>query len=291
MAQTDPDARRQRATQVVGVAVVVSLVAALSRRAGSGGLAPALLIALLSFALAICPATCARAGAGAATQEQRSALEQARAEREATETFLRLVADSLPARPGYWDRDDRGRFAHRGSCDWPPVTPAQMLGRRIADLGPPCDRRAKANAPRSEAVLAGRAQRFERELAAALERDEAATRAKSAFLANVSHEIRTPLNAILGLIQPLRRDVTEPASAQHLAHVEGGFAPPAGADRRHPRLLPHRGRHRPGHHGAGPGPPVPAVRAGRRATRRLKAAAWAWPSPASWWACSAARSS
>ena len=36
------------------------------------------------------------------------------------------------------------------------------------------------------------------ELALALERAQAATRAKDAFLANMSHELRTPLNAIIG---------------------------------------------------------------------------------------------
>ncbi len=38
-----------------------------------------------------------------------------------------------------------------------------------------------------------------RELASAVERAEAATRAKATFLANMSHEIRTPLNAIMGM--------------------------------------------------------------------------------------------
>ncbi|MDB5324447.1 MAG: hypothetical protein JWM57_16 [Phycisphaerales bacterium] len=39
---------------------------------------------------------------------------------------------------------------------------------------------------------------------------EAASRAKSVFLANVSHEIRTPMNAILGYTQLLRRDPAMP---------------------------------------------------------------------------------
>ncbi|MGC8000857.1 histidine kinase dimerization/phospho-acceptor domain-containing protein, partial [Salmonella enterica] len=38
----------------------------------------------------------------------------------------------------------------------------------------------------------------EAELMRAKEQAESASRAKSAFLANISHEIRTPMNAIIG---------------------------------------------------------------------------------------------
>jgi two-component system sensor histidine kinase/response regulator len=66
----------------------------------------------------------------------------------------------------------------------------------------------------------------ERELAAAKEAVEAATRAKSDFLANMSHEIRTPMNAIIGMahlalrteLTPKQRDYLEKIqqSSQHL---------------------------------------------------------------------------
>jgi len=57
------------------------------------------------------------------------------------------------------------------------------------------------------------------QLVQARDRAEAASRAKSVFLANVSHEIRTPMNAIIGLTHLMRRDRPDPQSRDRLEKV------------------------------------------------------------------------
>jgi PAS domain S-box-containing protein len=67
--------------------------------------------------------------------------------------------------------------------------------------------------------------RHEEELCRARSLAEAASAAKSEFLASMSHELRTPLNAVLGFAQLLQRDKKQPLSTrqqERLEHVMRG---------------------------------------------------------------------
>lgn len=66
--------------------------------------------------------------------------------------------------------------------------------------------------------------RLEAERDAALAAAEAASRAKSDFLANVSHEVRTPLNGVIGIIDALSRTDLTPHQAELVSLVASSAA-------------------------------------------------------------------
>lgn len=76
------------------------------------------------------------------------------------------------------------------------------------------DRSDREIQARTEALTEINAQ-----LAVARDKAEAASRAKSDFVANMSHEVRTPLNAIMGLVRLLEDSVLEEQERNYVAKI------------------------------------------------------------------------
>ena len=163
--------------------------------------------------------------------------------------LLRSILDGIPGRVSYWDHELRNRFCNRAYLDWLGPSRQDITGKHLSKvIG---EERFEFDRPHIEAVLRGEPQRFERvvrmpgsvgdqhvqihlvpdmvdgqvkgyfamifditQIKLAEEKAEAASQAKSDFLASMSHEIRTPLHAVLGLAQVGERATTDPRAAQ-----------------------------------------------------------------------------
>jgi PAS domain S-box-containing protein len=78
-----------------------------------------------------------------------------------SERFARTIADNLPGRIVYWDRDMRCLFANRSYCEWFGFKREDIVGRTVDEIFPAA--RWKPVEPQIQAALAGQAQIFERE--------------------------------------------------------------------------------------------------------------------------------
>ena len=91
------------------------------------------------------------------------------------------------------------------------MTMYDKLANRTVQLTREINRRQQAEKAAQEAQV---------ELLRSRDAAEAASVAKSDFLASMSHEIRTPMNAITGIIELMRRDELSPRQAENLHRLQ-----------------------------------------------------------------------
>ncbi|APW42435.1 response regulator [Rhodoferax saidenbachensis] len=77
-----------------------------------------------------------------------------------TERFNRLVADNIPGRIAYWDKDVRCRFINQTYCEWFDSEPLEIIGRTMRESRG--DAYYESLEPYITAALRGEPQEFER---------------------------------------------------------------------------------------------------------------------------------
>ena len=88
-------------------------------------------------------------------------LELAIAERTASDQLARMIANNIPGRVAYWNRDTRCVFVNKMYCQFFGKAKEEIIGRTMVEIFG--EERFRANEVHVNGVLAGQPQRFERD--------------------------------------------------------------------------------------------------------------------------------
>ncbi len=153
---------------------------------------------------------------GSGVSDLRTSLE--RVLRDKARDLMGVQKYDIPRRDGegfevkYWSPENTPVFAPDGSIAFiihhvEDITDFVLMRERASQESAEKLEQVSERAQKMEAEVMRRATEVKdanRQIKAAMEKVEAANRAKSIFLANMSHELRTPLNAILGFCRLMR---------------------------------------------------------------------------------------